>query len=222
MPAQRWRLTYARGADTPDLQQREQQAAWAAAIEAAGLRGDAAKGPKLVPAAPIASGLTADAELADLFLPLRWRSVDVRERLGEAMPAGLKLIGLHDVWLGEPSLPGMVTAGDYRVDLAPDEAGAIASDDVLEVGVRAVLASPSIERVRARADRPAVGDLRPLILDVRVLGDGRLWMRLRIDPTLGIGRPEEVVAAIGTSVGRLLATGARHRERLWLRGEEAG
>lgn len=216
MPVQRWRLTFARGPDAPDLTQREQAAAWAAALEAAGLSDACGSEPaRLMPAAAIPNGLTSDAELADLLLPIRRTAADVRERLTSAMPAGNRLVELYDVWVGEPALPALVEAADYRVTLdAPD-----VSDAALSAALERVLAATALERARAKAGA-ASANLRPLIAGVRILSDGSLRMRLRFDPALGTGRPEEVVAALADILGRPLQIASRHRERLWLRGEE--
>src|SRR5690349_15497071 len=148
MPVQRFRLTFARDPDAPDLNQREQLAAWSALLVATGLTApDDPEPARLVMAAPIPTGLTCDAELADLFLPVRRTSADVRERLTDAMPAGHRLVDLYDVWLGEPALPAALTAADYRVEVSaggqpPDSTG-------LSDAVARVLAATTVERTRA-------------------------------------------------------------------------
>src|SRR4051794_28135533 len=107
MPVQRWRLTFSRAPIDHELNQREQLAAWDAMVEAAGLRKpDGAEQPKLALALPGLARLIADRELADLLLPERRTASDVRGRIGAYMPSGTALVDLHDVWLGEPALPG--------------------------------------------------------------------------------------------------------------------
>jgi hypothetical protein len=220
MPVQRWRLNFSRTANAGDSNQREQLAAWDSALEAAGLRDPAAaEVPKLIIAAPIPAGLTADLELADLFLPRRSTAADLRTRLRENMPAGHLLGGLHDVWLGEPALPGLVVAGDYRVEITSPAGPEGAPIDVAGA-VATFLAMLTIDRTKTRADRPRSGNLRPLVMDIRCVTDARLWMRLRFDPILGTGRPEEIVQAIGMLAGQPLIAAQRHRERLWLKGED--
>ena len=62
-------------------------------------------------------------------------------------------------------------------------------------------------------------DLRPLLLDVAVAEPGPptvLDIRVRIHPSLGSGRPEEVVAALAEVVGRPLTPTSMVRERLIL------
>jgi radical SAM-linked protein len=214
MPVQRWRLTFARTPDAPDLTQREQLASWEVAIAAAGLRSDALEAPRLMLALPGQTGLTADAEVADLFLPERRTSADVRDRLESAMPPGTRLVRLHDVWLGEAALPGLVVAADYRVEVGPDEAR-----DALADAVGRFLAAADVPRTKLRGDRAIEGNLRPYVLDLHQMGAGALWMRLRVDPTAGSARPEEVVTALGALAGRRFDVGRRHRERIWLKGD---
>ncbi len=227
MPLQRWRLIVARSGDAPDLAQRELAAAWVDMLEAAGLRDRMApEQPKLAFAAPIQAGLTADREIVDLFLPERRAAADVRTRIAAHLPSGYSLVDLHDVWLGEPALPGLVVAGDYRVEVGVAAAGAseattgLPRSGVLRSAVAMLLAATTVERPNPRSSKPRDGDLRRLVDDVAVLSEGELWMRLRFDPALGTGRPEEVVAALGQFAGVPLSTVRRHRERLWLKGEQ--
>jgi hypothetical protein len=219
MPAQRWRLILARSATGPDLSQREQGTVWAAALGAAGLDGGP-EASRIVFAAPMPAGMSADADLADLFLPQRRTLADVRARLAPKLPDGYRLVDLHDDWVGEPALPGQVVAGDYRVRVVRGPGTPLLDDAARDLGaaVPALLAASTIERVRRRPDRPA-GNLRPLVDVVRVLERDRLWMRLRFDPALGTGRPEEVVAALAVLAGRSFMAQDPHRERLWLRAE---
>jgi hypothetical protein len=216
MTIQRWRLTFSRTAETANLQPRELTAAWAALIGS--IAGDSAERPRLVHAAPLPIGMTADRELSDLLLPQRFTIGTLRDLLRRGMPAGHDLRGLHDVWVGEPSLPSLVVAGDYTVTVAGVDERQRSRVD-LEAAVAELLKAPTVSRTRTKGDRTVTDDQRPLILDVRATGSDRLWMRLRIDAILGTGRPEEVVQALGEILGTPLDAQARHRERLWLRDE---
>ena len=227
MLTQRWRLILARSRDAPDLGQRDLLATWEATLEAAGLRDPtAAEQPKLAFAAAISAGLTADRELVDLLLPQRRTAIDVRTRIASHLPAGHALVDLHDVWLGEPALPGLVVAGDYRVEVTAtpangDEGGMPAlPPGALATAAEIFMAAEVIPRPAMRANRHRDGNLCELVDHVAALSDDELWMRLRFDPVLGTGRPEEVVAALGLLAGQPLSAVRRHRERLWLKGEE--
>jgi hypothetical protein len=217
MHVQRWRLTFARASSAADLAPREQAAAWDATLAAAA--GDAtgagpADRPRFVPAAPLSTGMSADRELTDLLLARRLRMPDLRETLVDTLPDGHRLVDLHDVWVGEPSLPSQLVAGDYLVGLDGPTTG-------LDGTVAALLRASSVPRRRQKGDSVVTDDQRPLIIDVRVVAPDCLWMRLRFDPVLGTGRPEDVIHALGELAGTDLAPVRRHRERLWLRDELA-
>ena len=83
-----------------------------------------------------------------------------------------------------------------------------------------LLAAASVPRTRDRGGRSATYDLRPLLTDVAVVtgissvGPPDLRMRTRFDPQRGVGRPEEVVAALTELVGRPLQVDGIRRDRL--------
>jgi hypothetical protein len=79
-----------------------------------------------------------------------------------------------------------------------------ASSESLRDAAQGLLASERIQRVRSKGGRDVEYDLRPLLVDVTVDSDGPsvvLGISVRIDPQLGTGRPEEVVAALAERCG---------------------
>ena len=120
-----------------------------------------------------------------------WR---VREALAQSMPDGYRLLDVHDVWLGEAALPGQVAASVYR---ATFEASTV-DGATLGRACREMLAAPTLPRERPKGQTMVRYDLRPFLerLDVDDRGPS-LRMTLRHDPERGIGRPEEVLAALG-------------------------
>jgi hypothetical protein len=200
----RWRLVIARDAIRADTGQRDQAAAWEAALVATGLplAGlDAPKGrPRFAAAAPLAASVPGEAELVDVWLVERLPRWMVREALAAGMPAGHRLVDLYDVWLGEAALPGRVLASVYRASLAP---GAVELP-ALEAATAALLREESIPRERRKGEAAIAYDLRPFIERVEVLDrpDGpAVRMVLLHDPERGIGRPEELLAALGDRLG---------------------
>lgn len=239
---QRWRVTYARRADAPALAQREQLAAWEASLLVSGLplagASLPAPRPRLVFAAPLAVGVAAEREMVDLFLVERRPVADVRLRLAGSLPAGHELVAVHDVWLGEPPLSGQVIAADYRVEVG-ELGGALHRARLVAAG-EALLAATDLPRTRDKGGRPMPYDLRPLVADVAIvdagptavtpisadrMGSGAgsgsvvVWIRTRFDPVRGVGRPEEVVAALAERSGVRLEVRSIVRERLLLAGE---
>ena len=227
-PRQRWRVRFRRRPDAPALPQREQLGAWETALAASGLSlvglDLPAPRPRLVFAAPLGVGMAAEGELFDLFLTARRAVAEVRLIITASMPAGHELVDVFDVWLGEPPLSGRVAAADYRLELAatpdpPDRAA-------LENACARLLAAPTLPRTRNKGGRSVSYDLRPLVTSIDVLqaaqGAGAgLRIRTRFDPERGVGRPEEVIAALADLVGTPLEVTATVRERVVLAGEDA-
>jgi Uncharacterized protein conserved in bacteria (DUF2344) len=220
-PRQRWRLTFRRDRVPPELVGRATIDAWQTALVESGLRLaqlDAAGRPRVAFGAPLSATAEGEAELAEIFLAERvplWR---LREALADRLPTGHELVAAEDVWLGAPPLPGRVLAADWRVELEP---GPVDPEALRAAAVR-LLTSSSLPRTRSKAGADKSYDLRPLIDDVRVLGEGRagepltVQIRTLFRPELGSGRPEEVVAALIDASGAALVIRRTLRERLIL------
>lgn len=219
-PRQRWRLVVSRAPGVADQTQREVAEAWEAAIAAAALPvahgTDARARPRIAFGAPLPVGMAANGELIDVVLTERWPAWRVREALTPHVPAGWQLLELHDVWLAGPALGGRVAAADHRVVL-----GATGAADAprLTSGIAMLLAAGRVPRERRKGEGTVTYDLRPLVVDVRLVADGPppvLVTRTRIHPELGTGRPEEVVAALGDIIGERLDIASIVRDRLVL------
>jgi hypothetical protein len=162
--------------------------------------------------------MAAERELGDVVLtdvlPV-WR---VREALSRRLPLGWGLVDLFDVWLGSPALAGRVIGAEYRVVVeGAADAGALA-------GAAAVLLEDrQLPRSRLKGGVSVAYDLRPLLVDARVVAPGPphvLRIRTRIHQELGSGRPEEVVAALSDLIGCPLVIASISRERLILAGDD--
>jgi radical SAM-linked protein len=212
----RWRIVHGRGSTTVGLTQRDEQEAWEAALSRSGMPValDGRGRPRTSFAVPLPVGLTAEAERLDVYLTEPVRVVDVRSALAASAPSDHPLVEVYDVWIGAPALAADVVALDYRLAVGPPpDAGR------LEAAVGALLGAGRIERSRDKGGRSRTYDLRPLLLDLRATDDAGLWTRLRADPTLGVGRPDEVVAAMGAAVGSAIDLLGGSRERIWLADE---
>lgn len=194
-----------------------QDALAASGLPVAGLETGGTGRARIAFAAPLPAAARGEAELADLWLLERRAAWQVREALEDRLPAAHLWIGAESVWLGAPALAGRVVAADWLVTLA----GAGAADRPrLEAAAHAILAAGSLPRIRMKGSSERPYDLRLLLADVAVIdgpeaGHG-LRIRTRIDPELGSGRPDEVVAALAEAAGVELALVALARIRLLL------
>jgi radical SAM-linked protein len=214
---QRWRLVVARTADASDEAQREVVDRWVSAIESAGLPVAWTEGarsrPRIAFGAPLPIGMAANGELIDVVLCERWPAWRVREAIAGHMPAGWRLVELHDVWLAGPPLAGRVAAADYEVVLSGD-----LPVEPLRQAAGDLLVASELPRRRSRGDASVEYDLRPLLIDVTVERGPptQVLTRTRFHPELGTGRPEEVVAALAERAGMALEIASVVRDRLIL------
>ena len=218
-PVQRWRLVLARDAVSSEAAQRDQLATWEAAFAGSGLPLAGLDAPKPRPrfaiAAPLAATIPGEAELLDIWLVERLPAWRVREALRACLPVGWRLVDAYDVWLGEAALPGRVSASVYRAVFEPGDMDTPRLADAANL----LLAAHSLPRERRKGDNVIAYDLRPFVEDVEVVesdGATALRMILRHDPEKGVGRPEELLAALGEAMGASLRPVSLVRERLVL------
>ncbi len=153
--------------------------------------------PRIAMAAPLAVGVSSEAERIDIVLHTRVRIDEVERAIGDQLPAGMRVIAVEELAMGVPSLQSLVRAASYEVlveDARPLSAW--------EVVVAELLAQESIHWEHTRGEKIKRYDLRPLIHEIEVVatGDGQveLRMRLRSDES-GSGRPEQVTRALGVA-----------------------
>ncbi|MBA2373148.1 MAG: DUF2344 domain-containing protein [Chloroflexi bacterium] len=230
-PRQRWRLVVGRTADAPRISSREVVEAWEAAFVASDLpvAWDVGRArPRISFGAPLGPDVEAEGELIDIVLVERMPTWRVREALEGRLPEGWAIVDLFDVWLAGPPLAGRVAAADHRVVLSEEVGtpGVGGPVDAVAIARAAstLLATRTLPRERPKGVGTVRYDLRPLLLDVAVADAGPpvvIRARTRFHPELGTGRPEEVVAALGDMLGRVLVPARIVRERLLL-GEDLG
>lgn len=199
MKVQRLRVTFSRGEEVKYITHLDVMRLWERALRRAGV--DLAYSEGFTPharislGAPLAVGVTSSGELMDVFLSSRTNIRCFLKDVSQQMPAGIEILGVEEVGLGLPSLQSEVRWSDYEVDVPLDR-------DVTEVegAVRRFLAAKSVPWEHLRDKEVRRYDIRALVEDIRVEGQGdgvcRLAMRLRADST-GTGRPEQVAAALG-------------------------
>lgn len=211
---QRWRLVFARDAEAQFLSHLDAVRLWERAFRRGEIPVATSEGftprSKLIFAAPLQLGMLAEHELADLFLAERLTAPDLRDRLAAGMPRGYRVVDLHDVWVGAPAMAPQLAAADYRLTLLNVERSP------LERAAATLMAAERLPRERRKEERSIEYDLRPLLLDLRVIPANPesvppetaaavaatgLWMRLRHSQERGSGRADEVVAALADEMG---------------------
>ena len=151
--------------------------------------------PRISMAAPLAIGITSEAEIMDVFLD-RWISAQsFFQALRNELPQGIALLETSVIPLDLPSLQSQLRFCEYRVT-----AGRSGGPADIAAALDKFMAESSITWQHVRDTGVRTYDIRALV--------NRLWlvsqtdeeviigMKLRNDEA-GAGRPEQVLAALG-------------------------
>ena len=152
--------------------------------------------PRLSLAAALPLGYTSEAEVADVWLTEAVAPAFFLERLRAAGAPGITALTAVEVPLNAPSLQQQMAEAYYRVDFLDQVDGT-----QLRAKVADVLAAAALVRERFRPkERGQTVDLRPLILELQVMGEAEeqptLLLRL-VHTANQTGRPDDVLAALG-------------------------
>ena len=202
-PQQRLRLRFAKGDPLKYISHLDLARTWERTFRRAGLPVAHSQGfnprPRLQIAAALPVGSTGSAEYLDLWLTEVIGPEQLEPRLRPCLPSGLEVLDVEQVELRAPALQAQVRAAEYRVEVRNQE-----PTEAVRSRVQALLDAPSILRQRQHKGKLQTYDLRPLIQRVTVEsgqeGEHVLFMRLQASPA-GAGRPDEVLKALGLSLG---------------------
>ena len=210
----RLRVRFQRGEAVKFISHLDLTRLWQRACQRAGIPLSYSEGfsphPRLSLAAPLALGVTSEAELMDIFLSRPVSPHFFMSALKQELPAGIELLQVQMVAPNQPSLQAQLRFTEYRVSLATSEKPA-------EITAR-IDGLISLERLPWQHQRdtgPHHYDLRSLVDDLWLIGSEgascTIGMRLRSDAG-GSGRPEQVTLALGFAERPELV----HRTRLIL------
>lgn len=162
--------------------------------------------PRMQFAAALPVGVTSESEYLDAWLTQYADNAQLQnwiERLNTVSPVGLPTHAITEVPIKEPALPTQVTRSEYVItgDIDPAE---------LQQRATELLAATSLERTRNKKTY----DLRPLIFDLSMDGDGHL-IALVSTGEKNNARPDELIDALGYS----MSLAHIHRRHLFLNGE---
>ena len=151
--------------------------------------------PRISLAAPLAVGVTSEAELMDIFVTKSVSPHWFATAISQQLPPSIEILGVFQVALTLPSLQSQVRYAEYAVEV-PTEKGTL---DV-ESAVSSLLSTEHLPWHHQRDTGQRSYDLRALIDDLWFVGCHdqycTIGMRLRCDSG-GSGRPEQVTSALG-------------------------
>ena len=143
--------------------------------------------PKMNMAAALPLGFSARCEVMDMKLERDIPLDDLPTRLNATLPSGLQVVNVEQVEERTPALQTQVASAEYEAALTER----VDTSD-LERQIAYVNELRSILRER----RGKMYDLRPLIEELHLLPDGKIFMRLAAREG-ATGRPEEVLDMLG-------------------------
>jgi len=198
---QRIRIRFSRGEELKFISHLDIMRLWQRALHRAGIPLAYTEGfsphPRISLAAPLAVGVTSEAELMDVFCG-KWVSPhSFTTAVSQQLPPGIEISQVHMVAPTLPSLQSQVSHTEYEVETETDKD---------QAAIKAALASLlSLEELPWHHQRDTGTrnyDLRALIDDLWLVGWRRghctIGMKLRCDSS-GSGRPEQVAAALDLS-----------------------
>jgi len=153
-------------------------------------------------------------EIVDLYLGASVPAEEAKDAMVANAPDGLVIESVSEVNLHGPALQGIMRSADYDVSIWSEATAERAQQALAEL-----LQRPTLPYTREREGRQSTHDLRPLLLNATYLGhDGvhHLHMTMVCSPQ-GVGRPEELVAALDLPVSHWAICRTALR---WQSGEE--
>jgi radical SAM-linked protein len=195
----RLRIKYRRGEEVKYISHLDIMRLWQRASNRAGIPLAYSEGfhphPKISLAAPLAIGVTSQAELMDITLTRQVSPHFFTAAVTRQLPAGFEILQVVPIAETLPSLQSQVRFAEYAVELATDK-----EQPELASAISSLLSLENLPWQHQRDTGLRHYDLRALIDDIWLLDyqDGlcNIGMRLRCDSG-GSGRPEQVSAALG-------------------------
>jgi radical SAM-linked protein len=196
---QRLRIRFSRGEELKYISHLDLMRLWQRAFNRAGIALAYSEGfsphPRMSLAAPLALGVTSDAELMDIVLDKFISPHTFTAAVGNQLPRGIAISGIFNTALTMPSLQSQLRHAEYAVGISTAK-----SRPEIETVITGLLGKESLPWQHQRDTGPHKYDLRALIDELWLIdwrNDGcNIGMRLRCDSN-GSGRPEQVAAALG-------------------------
>lgn len=143
--------------------------------------------PKMAIAAALPLGFSSRCEVIDMRLEHDISLGGLTDKLQQTLPTGIRVSNVESVDEKLPALQTQVAAAEYEVTLTEAIDGS-----ELKRRIESVMETESIPRER----RGKTYDLRPLIDELNLLSECKIFMRLAAREG-ATGRPEEVLDMLG-------------------------
>jgi radical SAM-linked protein len=196
---QRLRVRFTRGEEVKYISHLDIMRLWERSLNRAGIQVAYSEGfsphPRLSLAAPLAVGVTGEAELLDIFISGNVTPHWFTDVVGNQLPSGIRIQGAQQISILLPSLQSQVRLAEYIVEIetegGPEDTG---------LAISSLLSKDKLSWYHERDTGRREYDLRALIDDIHLVSADTvkctLAMRLRCDSD-GSGRPEQVTCALG-------------------------
>ena len=151
--------------------------------------------PRISLAAPLAVGVTSEAELMDLFCIKQTSPHGLTTMVKRELPAGIEILQVHQIALTLPSLQSQIRHTEYRVEVKTKK-----EKRDIETALTSLLTTTHLPWHHQRDTGLHSYDLRILISNLWLIDRYQeyctIGMKLRCDSS-GSGRPEQVISALG-------------------------
>lgn len=196
---QRLRIKFSRGDELKFISHLDIMRLWERTLRRARIKLAYSEGfnprPRISLAAPLAVGVTSEAELMDIFVngnvSPHWFTSSVSRQL----PPSIEISTVYQIAGNLPSLQSQVRFAEYKI-LVDKELG----QDEMKTAISRLLLLEKLPWSHLRDTGKRSYDLRALIDDIQLVdSDDNYYdisMRLRCDNS-GSGRPEQVILALG-------------------------
>ncbi len=195
---ERLRIRFRRGEEIKFISHLDMIRLWQRAFNRAGIALAYSEGynphPRISLAAPLALGVTSEAELMDIVLA-KWVSPhSFTAMVSQQLPPGIEILQVYPIPPKIPSLQAQVSFAEYSVEIETTR-----ERKEIESAIKSLLSTEHLPWQHQRDTGPHHYDLRTLINDLWLIDRRQscctIGMLLRCD-NLGSGRPEQVANAL--------------------------
>jgi radical SAM-linked protein len=196
---QRLRVRFSRGDEIKFISHLDMIRLWQRALHRAGITLAYSQGftphPRISLAAPLALGVTSEAELMDVFCTKMVSPHFFTTAASQQLPPGINILQVFLINPTMPSLQSLVRYAEYKVEVETGK-----GQKAIESALDSLLSANHLPWQHQRDTGTRSYDLRALIDNLWLIDYHpsycTIGMRLRCDNS-GSGRPEQVAAAMG-------------------------